>query len=102
FSPIIRAQSGKVVAAQPTISTHCLGTALKLHGAADVSAPRWIILARKLVADGIERWMQDRAVQALVVVEHDQLPICLHRVCNLSIGSQFRHSPILELVRQIL
>ena len=40
-------------------------------------------------------------VQALVVVQHDQLPVGLHLVLDAPMDSQLSHLPMLELLRQI-
>src|SRR5215475_3426848 len=46
--------------------------------------------------------MQDGTVQALVVVQHDQLPVGLHHIFDLPISPQLRHLPMPELRGQII
>jgi len=51
---------------------------------------RGFVLARKVIADGAERRVQNGTVQALVVVGYDQLPVGLHLIFDASKG---RSSP---------
>src|SRR5208282_3256987 len=53
-----RGESGKILAPQLAILAHGLGSAPKLHGTADISAMGRTVVAREVIADGIERRMQ--------------------------------------------
>ena len=46
--------------------------------------------------------MQNRTMQALVVVQHDQLPVRLHVISDTPMSSQMSHLPMLELLRNVL
>ena len=94
-------EPGKIGAPQLAILAHGPGAALKLHGAANVSTMGLIVLARKIIADGAERRMQNGTVQALVVVLHDQLPVGLHLILDAPMHFQLSHLPLREFLRQI-
>src|ERR1700720_515076 len=101
FAAFLCCESGKIVAPQFAIFAHGLGSALKLHGTADVSAVWLIVVAREVIGNGTKRRMQNGTVQALVVVQHDQLPVGLHLIRDAPMGAQISHLPMQELLRQI-
>ena len=53
---------------------------------------RGIITAREVIGNGAECRMQNGAMQALIVVEHDQLPIGLHYIFDSPIRAQLRQA----------
>src|ERR1700730_6533115 len=101
YLALISTQTRQIVPPALSITVHRLSGPAEFHRAADVRGFRLVVVPAHRIGDATQHRMKYWAVQALIVVGYDQLPIGLYIVDILFVGAEIAHTPSAELLREI-
>ena len=94
-------QAGQVIAAALAVQAHGFGVPAEAHGATNVSRLWRFVVRAHVIGQPVQCRMQHGTMQALVVVQDDQLPVRFDVVHDTLIKAQVLHLPRGELLRKI-
>jgi hypothetical protein len=94
-------QTRQVIAPPNAVEGHGFHAFAEPHAAADIVGRGRLIVRAQVIRQAVQRGMHRRAVQALVVILDDQLPVSLDVVDDPLVELELAHPPRREFVWQL-
>src|SRR5581483_11690286 len=98
---LLRVEARQIVAPANAVESHGFSARFKSHTPTDVVGSRHLVVRPQIVRQTVEPKMHQRAMQTLVVIGNDQLPIRLHIIDDALIQLELAHAPGRKLFRQL-